>query len=279
MNDWRKNKFFCVFFCCLYNNYILLFNLLLLNTKEVYLLYMIFNKKQIFDLELYLSVRKIWVISESEKKYIKKIQEYCSIFQHIPGLLMIGIGNSLAMNSGNKNSDIDLFIVTQKNTLWFVRVIMTFIVAITWNRKTQKTHAGKICLSFFVTEESLNFSDIAFKNDIYLYYRILTMKPVLIRWDIYQKFIDENTWINFDMFQYIHKHNSEYLQYKLVEKKEGNIAVKYIDNILRKILISRSMKKYEKLWKPEWVIINNTMLKFHDKDRRREIAENVLEKI
>jgi len=45
----------------------------------------------------------------------------------IPGLRMVGIGNSVSMNSASKNSDIDLFIVTDKNRMWLVRILVTLI--------------------------------------------------------------------------------------------------------------------------------------------------------
>ena len=46
--------------------------------------------------------------------------------------------------------------------------------------------------------------------------------------------------------------------------------------ILKKIFLWKTLKNYEKLWKPFGVIISNTMLKFHDKDKRKEIRDAVL---
>jgi len=40
---------------------------------------------------------------------------------------MVGVGNSISMNSATKNSDIDLLIVSENNMMWFVRILVTLI--------------------------------------------------------------------------------------------------------------------------------------------------------
>ena len=110
---------------------------------------------------------------EIEKLLWKKVDKYVPFLRFIPWVLLVGIGNSLSMNACHKGSDIDLFIITKKNRLWTVRIITTLYFFLLWLRKTQKNHAGKFCLSFFITEKVLDFKDIAIKNDIYLYFWIL----------------------------------------------------------------------------------------------------------
>jgi hypothetical protein len=33
--------------------------------------------------------------------------------------------------------------------------------------------------------------------------------------------------------------------------------------------LRKTLKTYERLWKPWWVVISDTMLKFHDNDQRK----------
>lgn len=235
------------------------------------------SAKQIQDLELYLWVKHFQ--SDLEKKYIKKIQKLCVFFKYIPGLLMLWVGNSIAMKAWNDSSDIDVFVVTDKNSLWFVRIVLTCIVQILGQRKTQKKHAGKICLSFFCTQDVLDLSKIAIKDDIYLYYRILTMKPIITKGDIYEKFVSENKWVDFKKFHEIHKKSHEFLSYSSSTVWSDKRWIKCLDIFLRKIFLPRTLKQYEELWKPFWVIISDTMLKFHDEDKREYITKKVLEKI
>jgi len=59
-----------------------------------------------------------------------------------------------------------------------------------------KNHiAKKLCLSFYVTDDNLNFQPIAKKPyDIYLDYWITMVSPLLDR-GVYSKFVKENDWV------------------------------------------------------------------------------------
>ena len=59
-------------------------------------------------------------------------------------------------------------------------------------------------------------------------------------------------------------------------KKKGNFYG-VVNTIIRFFLLPYTLKKYQKLWKPEWIIISDTILKFHNEDRRTEIRDRILE--
>ena len=71
----------------------------------------------------------------------------------IPGLRMVAICNSLSMYASDADSDIDLFVVTEKNRLWFVRILMTIVFQILGVRRHGNHVAKRFCLSFFSTVE------------------------------------------------------------------------------------------------------------------------------
>jgi hypothetical protein len=48
------------------------------------------------------------------------------------------------------------------------------------------------------------------------------------------------------------------------------------DNFLKKIFLPKTLKHYKKLSKPFGVIINDNLLKFHDKDIRKKIKKEIL---
>ena len=91
---------------------------------------------------------------------------------------MIAVANSLSMYATHTESDIDLFVVTARNRIWIVRILMTLCF---WSygvwRKGEDI-AGNFCLSFFVEEASMDLSKIALKDDIYLYFWIYYLKPL-----------------------------------------------------------------------------------------------------
>ena len=63
---------------------------------------------------------------------------------------------------------------------------------IIWQRKTARKHAGKFCLSFFITRDWLHLQDIAIQNDIYLYYWIKTLIPIVNRNGYFEAFMAQN---------------------------------------------------------------------------------------
>lgn len=210
-----------------------------------------------------------------EKKLIEKTIKYVNYIKWAPWLKMIAIWNSVAMNSANDESDIDLFIVAAPNRIWIVRILITLIFQVLWVRKTDKHHKGRFCLSFFCTTNALNFESIAIENDIYLYNRILSLKPILNYDNTYQKFIEENSkWM---------KINYEFKEWQLIkiQNKSSSInewqslILNFLEKLLKSIFFSKTKKTFEKLWKPFWVIINEDILKFHNDDKRIKIRNKI----
>ncbi len=213
---------------------------------------------------------------EHEEKLWRKVYKHASFLRFIPGILLVWVWNSLSMNNCHKGSDIDLFIIARKNRLWTVRVFTTLYFSLLWLRKTWNNHAGKFCLSFFITEDALSFKNIAIKNDIYLYFWILYMKPIINKDNTYNRFIKENKkWCNFSQYQDIFESNLSYIQYTGVPYKERffHLYQDIPEGIFKSLFLSWTKKSFQKLWKPFWVIISDDMLKFHNKDRREEIRD------
>lgn len=82
-------------------------------------------------------------------------------------------------------------------------------------RKSSNNHAGKFCLSFFITEDAMNFAKIAIKDDIYLSYWIQTLRPILNRKHTFDKFLE----INFPQKQKRSSTSYEKLETLLPESK------------------------------------------------------------
>jgi len=217
--------------------------------------------------------------SEIEKSFYKKTEKYLRFVSWVPWLKMIWIWNSISMNSAKKDSDIDLFIVSDKNRMWLVRGLVTLIFQVLWVRKTAKNHAWRFCLSFFCELEWLDFSNFALEKDPYLYFWILYFKPILDYDNTYKLFLEKNSsWADFSDFQDILENNKTYIKYTKNIKKSNNILKKtwdLLNYLFKKILLPKTKKHYNKIWKPYGIIINDKMLKFHDNDIRKKVVKNM----
>ncbi len=210
-----------------------------------------------------------------ENNFYKKTKKYIKFIKWIPWILMIWIGNSISMNSAKTSSDIDLLIVTKNNSLWITRVLISLIFQILGVRKTSKKHSWRFCLSFFCTTNWMNFWNFAIKDDIYLYFWIVYFKPILDYNNTYNKFIETNQkWANFDEYKDIINENKKYIKYKS-DKKQTKEKLWIIEKILKKIFLPKTLKNYNKLWRPYWIIINDDMLKFHNNDKRKEMKKKL----
>ena len=214
-----------------------------------------------------------------EKDLIEKTIKYVNYIKWIPWLQMIWIWNSISMNNANKNSDIDLFIVTKPRRIRITRIIITLIFQVLFVRKTKNKHKDRFCLSFFITTNALNLENISIKDDIYLYFWILHLKPILNYNKTWEKFIEENKkWCNFDNYKNIIDNNNTYIKYKKWWKINNFNwkSLDFIERCLKSIFIIKTKKRFHKLWNPFWVIINDNMLKFHDEDKRIKIRNQII---
>lgn len=225
--------------------------------------------------------------SSYELKLFQKIQKYIKFISWIPSLKMVAICNSLSMYATkNTWSDIDLFIVTTKNRLWITRIIITFIFQVFGVRRHGNKIKNRFCLSFFITEEAMDFSHFAIENDIYLYFWIYYLKPIYNKNYTYENFVkaNEKMWINEEN---LHIDNLRFLikskNYKIWHKKKENFISKLfikitdlIEIIIKKILLPRTIKKSQNLKNNSWIIIENNILKFHDNDKRLEIRDKII---
>ncbi len=234
-----------------------------------------FSKNQYKDFKNLLKIKDN--PSKIDKLYIKKATKYIKLIKWIPWLKMIWIWNSISMNYSNKDSDIDLFIITSKNRLWIVRFIITIIFSILQIRKTDKKHAWKLCLSFFCNDRWLNFEKISIKNDIYLYFWIIYLKPILDYNNTYNNFIKENSsWCDFKDYKSIIKENKKQIILKWDSYWNNCKILNLIEKTIKYFWLPKTINSYKRLWKPYWIVINNDILKFHNNDKRKEITNKIL---
>lgn len=236
--------------------------------------------KQKFSLEIHEKFKKYFQIknspSEIDNLLFEKAYKYIAYIKWIAWIKFIWIWNSTSMFASKETSDIDLFIITSKNRMWFVRILITLIFGILWVRKNAKYHEKRFCLSFFATENSLDFKDFALENDVYLYYRLVYLKPILDFDNTYEIFINSQTWADFSIYKDNFKENKKFIKFSWNSFWNNCKILDFTDKILKNIFLPKTLKSYEKLWKPYGIVINDDLLKFHDDDRRKQIKESLL---
>jgi hypothetical protein len=208
-----------------------------------------------------------------EISLFQRAQKYIGYLRFIPGIQMVAVVNSLSLYATHADSDIDLFIVTDRDRIWFVRVLTTALFWLLWVWRKGEDIAGNFCLSFFITENALDLESIAIEDDIYLSFWIYHMKPIFVRADIYERFLLANPWVEISSDQKIE--NKKFLIPPLPPRESSSFW--YIFELFfRYFGEKKSLKSYKNLGSPTGIIITKNILKFHNEDRRERVRDAII---
>jgi hypothetical protein len=229
---------------------------------------------------------KPWKASEYRDNQIEiskkwhKIDPYFNWLAVLPYVKMTAVINSLALGTADSDSDIDFFVVTQKNRLYFVRSVIIVLFRMLGVYKTRQKIKDKFCFGFFVSQKTLNLESLLLKPaDPYFLFWLANMRPIL-GGQQYWQLMQENSWLN------NHFPNFNPMQ-RLSSVKEPQIAIKSIkfllevilwlpavlsEPMLRKIHIRHTFKLAENNTVTSSTIANADMLKLHGNDVRSRVA-------
>lgn len=213
----------------------------------------------------------------TQKKYKKRFK-YIKLISYLPHVSGIFIVNNLAISNVDKQSDIDLLIISKKNKIWTTRFFTTSIIKLLGLRPNPNKSEDKICLSVYLTEDNLNLEKYKIgKNDIHFTYWVNQMIPVYNPGNIYQKFIQTNNWIKKDLpnsFEYSPPKTRQIKNNLLKNISKNILSIFCFEKLFKKIQLSILPNKLKNLMnKDTRVVVSDQILKFHDNDPRVEIQQ------
>jgi hypothetical protein len=220
----------------------------------------------------------------------KKVKKVLKFIQVVPFIRMVAVCNSLAIDNSKKDADIDFFIITRKKRIWLTRFMVTFIVWLIGHWRHKNRIAGKICLSFYISDEFLNLSSLAIRPyDIYLANWIHWLRPVFYRGKIYGEFIFENQWVRDYVLNFGKIGNFYHPEFKqdktlvLIRKISEKILGGRIGDLKEMVLgffqkrkISRKTVPHDI---PTAVVVSDKILKFHENDKREYFQKEFLKRL
>lgn len=150
--------------------------------------------------------QKVAVISKRSRRQLQRekysqkklviAKEAAKLISKIPSVLFVGITGSLAMMNAGKNSDIDLMIVTKKNTLWTTRLLVYCILHTTGymlRRPKIEDEKDALCLNMWLDETGLVWQKK--ERNIYTAHEIAQIIPLANKENVYERFLYLNKWI------------------------------------------------------------------------------------
>lgn len=114
----------------------------------------------------------------------------------IPGIRFVGLTGSVAANNATVEDDIDLLIITSKNTLWVMRPLILLIISILFRRRLPNENPAHtkdaFCPNLWLDTESLLLPKI--KRNLYTAHEILQIIPIVDKGNTYMRFLVRNSW-------------------------------------------------------------------------------------
>jgi len=215
------------------------------------------------------------------------------LIKAVPFLRAVFVCNTTGSGQAGEDSDIDFFIITEKNRIWITRFFVTLVLELLRLRRVGKRVKNKICLSFYVTTENLDLAKWRVADDdIHFAYWLNQMIPLFDPDNYYFKFLQANSWTknylpNLDLNQV-----SSYLL-KIPESRLGKIWKNawekmwqggygdMINNQAKQMQLSKMKLSGKPIDRGEdkGVVISDGVLKFHEKDTRAAYRNEWLQKI
>lgn len=218
---------------------------------------------------------------------LRKLRKIAWFLHFIPFVRMIAVAGRLAMKNTDRNSDWDFFVVLKKGRIWTGRTLLTAFVHIIGKRRYGNKIKDRICLNYFVTDESLNISieKRPFEVNLFSAGEYSFMIP-LFGFKIFRKFQIRNSWIkdfkpNFEITEVRNmKMISDTHFSKLVRKcGEKLFGFDFIEKILRKMEREKIANNPKTHLEGSIIEANDNELVFLPKPQGKEIYERCREKL
>lgn len=221
----------------------------------------------------------------AERKF-KRALRVSKILSFIPWIKMISVCNTLGISNAKDDSDIDLFIITEHGRIWLTRFFVVAPLRALRLRPRLKrfgdareNRKDKIDASFYITDTDFDLRSIAIPDDIYLAYWINTIVPIYNKNQTYEKFIQRNSWTQSyvpNEIPYIPAYRRRINPpHPWIHEIISMFDAKYQERLAERFEMRIMPEKLKKMGKDSTsaVVISDTMLKFHDQDRREDYKE------
>lgn len=214
------------------------------------------------------------------------INKYFWALSSVPFVEHIAVINSVAMGNADSESDIDFFVITKPNRLYFARTWIILLFKLMGVYKNRKVTNERFCFGFYITSDKLSIKELLLAGeDPYLIYWLGTITPITGQ-NIFERFIKENKWI----YSWLPNYRTQFRLEVIKNLKPALFLQNFISLVmalpaamtepfLRWYHIRHTFKLPENHWATSSTIANKHMLKLHAIDPRKDLRnkyQNVL---
>lgn len=225
------------------------------------------------------------IINSRNRRYnyslrkIKTAKFFAKIFAKLPFVLTVYLVNSIGNYNLRDDSDIDFFIITKNKRIWLSRFFCAGLMKLLNKRPNKKTKKDKICLSFYLSEDNLNLSDLKIKDgDPYFDFWEKNLLLLEDKKNVNQKFLQVN---NLEFYYDLGR-----VQNSPTPKNKTSLVgylMNYFENLSYKLQVKIMPLKLRQAAEIKdvygGVVLSDNIIKLYLKDRRLEIKKKYEEKL
>lgn len=201
----------------------------------------------------------------------------------IPFVRAVLVCNTTAFSACDDVSDIDVVIIVRSGRMWTVRLLSVVVLSLVRLRRTRSRVTDRICLSFYVADKALNMSKLRIDDDedIYLAYWLMTLVPIFDPDRLGESIMRANQLIlskfvrrtNFTprAFSFLpHPYRARTVCQRIGEYWCRGAFGDRLERMVRSVQYHKMMHNSKSVvhYSDTRVIVSDTVLKFHERDRR-----------
>lgn len=194
-------------------------------------------------------------LARKRLKTARRVTGFISRFPFIRGILLSG---SISKGFMEEDSDIDYFVITHPNRVWFSRFMLMLF------KKFFLLNSKKIfCINYFVDSENLEIEE----KNIFTATEIVTLLPTYGK-DIYNEFYEKNYWVKQFYPNFPRRETN-----KVLDRKNG-VVKSFLEKILGKKLGDKiddfAMSLFERFNKTKYKNYDQEEFKIAFKSTKKE---------
>lgn len=214
--------------------------------------------------------------ADAMAKY-RKVARYAKLLRWLPGAEGVAVCNSLAYHHTTRASDIDLFILTSPRHTWTVRLLAT-APAVFLRQRPGECDEHPLCLSFFASTEAMDMAKLKIDDDDpYFAYWVVTLAPLFGREEYFTKLWHANSWIRQQMPNAYPVRRARAFR---LSATSPAWRIPWVEAWAERLQRGRFPRVIRDMMNRDTrVVVSNTVLKFHENDRRAAIKAALRERL
>ena len=199
----------------------------------------------------------------------KLISRYIPVLRFMPFVRGVALNGSQALGQQSKESDIDLFIITDRNFLWTARTFVTFALQILGTRRHGTKIADRFCLNHYLASPK----SLDKRKNLYTAFEYAKLRPLVFNQTVLEFKKNNYVWIS-KFFSNIDRFN---------QVADSRIKKSKIQFIFEKIFDNKFGLKLESMFETiqsrrirleKYIVVEKDELSFHPQSKERVLLQN-----